>query len=121
MPNNENSQLDDKLSTHLVFGTSVAGNISFSTPAIVDCQLEGEIRGAKKITIGEKASVRAKIFAFDIIVFGKIEGDLEAVNAVHLKKSAKVFGNIKAPKISIEEGVYFSGSCEMIPVRENIE
>lgn len=118
MSSPESTYSDDKLVAHLVSGTTVSGNISFSASAVVDCQLEGEIRGAKRITIGEHATVRAKIFAFDIIVHGKVEGDLEAVHAVHLKKPAKVFGNIKSPKISIEEGVYFSGRCEMQHVKE---
>jgi cytoskeletal protein CcmA (bactofilin family) len=63
--------------------------------------------------IGEDAVVTAKIMAGVVICRGKVTGDIVATEKVKLLAPAMVTASVKAPVISIEEGVMLNGSLEM--------
>ena len=63
--------------------------------------------------VGKTAVVKAKIVGQEIVVFGTVQGDIQAAKRLVLKQPAQVSGNISAPTLSIEEGVMFQGSCRM--------
>jgi len=57
--------------------------------------------------------VKANIKAQLIVVEGTVEGDLSAEKSIFVKETAKVWGNISAPTVSILEGASFSGNIDM--------
>ena len=65
------------------------------------------------LTIGEGAEVRAKISGQVVVIRGKVEGNVTAKEKVELLASARLIGNISAPKLIISEGVVFDGDCSM--------
>ncbi|MFN3813898.1 MAG: polymer-forming cytoskeletal protein, partial [Aquificaceae bacterium] len=48
----------------------------------------------------------------DVIVYGKIEGDIRA-KSVELKSGSKVDGNIRTTELVIERGAMYNGECRM--------
>ena len=90
------------------------GELSGDEDLVIQATVEGTIAyQKKKITIGEQGKVRADIEALVIIVEGTVEGDLHGVEAVIIKKTANVSGNLFAPQITLEEGATFNGRIEM--------
>jgi cytoskeletal protein CcmA (bactofilin family) len=57
--------------------------------------------------------VRANIFAKDVCIHGKVDGNITGVNRVELKKSALLNGNIDTQRIVIEDGAFFKGSIDI--------
>jgi len=108
-----NDGLTGRAETTLSHGTSVAGKLSFSAAATIDCAVEGEIVAKAPITIGRNAIIKAKILGTTITVLGTVDGSIEASERLILSKSAKVRAEVKTPSISIEEGAAFEGSCSM--------
>ena len=91
-------------------GTKISGKLYFEGSVHVDGNLDGEIDG-KEITIGENAVVTAQIRADSIVVSGKVEGDITATHRIEIRATAKISGNITAPRLIIQEGAIFEGSC----------
>lgn len=99
-------------SGYLDRGTKVAGKLHFEDPARIDGEVEGEIHG-KSITIGESATVTAQITADSVVVWGKVKGEISASQRIEIRPTAKVQGNVTAPKLIIHEGAIFDGHCAM--------
>ena len=99
-------------SAYLDRGAKVSGKLHFEGPARIDGQVDGEING-KEVTIGESAVVTAQITAESVVVCGKVKGEITASQRIEIRPTAKVSGNISAPKLVVQEGAVFEGSCSM--------
>jgi cytoskeletal protein CcmA (bactofilin family) len=99
-------------STYLDLGTKISGKLHFEGTARIDGNIDGEIDG-KEVTIGEGAVATAQIRADSIIVSGKVKGDITATEKIELRPTAKIIGNITAPKVIVHDGAIFEGHCSM--------
>ena len=94
-------------------GTEFKGVLSFEGTIRVDGKVEGEIVSKDTLIAGDSAYLNGDITVGTIISSGKIEGNVNAGQRVHLIAPANVQGNIRTPKLIIEEGVIFDGKAEM--------
>jgi cytoskeletal protein CcmA (bactofilin family) len=94
-------------------GSRVSGQLSFQGPARIDANVEGEIQCHGKLTIGEGAEVRAKVSGQIVVIHGRVEGNVTAKEKLELIAPARLYGNVKTPRLSITEGVVFDGDCSM--------
>lgn len=92
----------------------VKGELSGSEDLIVDGEVEGSIslRG-QTLTIGPNGRVRANIEARNVIIHGRLNGDIHATERVDLRKSASLSGDISTARISIEDGAFFKGGIDI--------
>ncbi len=99
------------------------GSLSFNDA--VNLKINGQFTGSLNtkgtLTIGQTASVEANITGDNIIVAGKIKGDVTAHKMLVLMPTATLKGNISTPKLNIVEGALFQGNCQMIEESLNIE
>ncbi len=79
----------------------------------VDGKVDGEILSKDTLIASDGAFLQGEVSVGTIILSGKIVGNINASQKVHLLAPANVQGNIKTPKLIIEEGVTFNGKCEM--------
>jgi len=98
---------------YLYKGSRASGQLSFQGPARIDGIVDGEIHCQGPLTIGESAEIKAKITAEQVVIHGKVEGNVSAKEKIELIAPARVIGNIDAPKLVITEGVLFDGDCCM--------
>ena len=89
------------------------GTIMFEGTARIDGRLEGDISTDGTLVIGEEAVVEGNIVARTVICAGNITGDIDASERVELVPPAVVTGRIKAPRLSLQEGVSFLGTSEV--------
>lgn len=83
-----------------------------------DLVVEGRVTGtvqlrSNTLTIGPQGEVKARVFAHTILVEGKVNGDLYASERISIRESAKIEGNIYAPRISLDDGARFRGAIDM--------
>ena len=92
----------------------VVGQIYSKEDLYVDGEVEGSItlRG-QTLTIGPNGRVRANIEARNVIVHGRLDGDIHATERVELRKSAALTGDIATARISIEDGAFFKGGIDI--------
>ena len=94
--------------------TELSGAIKSSGTVRVDGKFEGEINTTSDLIIGEEGFVGAKVRAFNIIIAGRLEGDLEAQGKLEIVPTGVLIGNAKTGVLIIEEGAVFKGQVEML-------
>lgn len=94
---------------------AMQGSLVFSDPVNlrVNGKFEGTLTTKGSLTIGKSADVRADIIGEIITIAGNLKGKIKASILLKFTASAHVIGDIESPKILIEEGAIFSGTCKM--------
>jgi cytoskeletal protein CcmA (bactofilin family) len=110
----ENYYNNKKIRTVLGKNTYFNGKLTFKDSLKINGSFIGSIDASGLLVIGEGAMVQANISAESIIISGTIKGDVFARDKVEMLTTGRVYGNIKAKKIKISDGVIFNGRCEMI-------
>jgi cytoskeletal protein CcmA (bactofilin family) len=107
--------------TYLGPNVIVDGTVSGNEPVFVEGTVKGRINLRADLRIGTQARVEATVHAKNVVVEGKLEGDVSADERVELVASATVDGNIRAPKIVVAEGARFRGSVDMGKPKEGAQ
>ncbi len=96
-------------------GVTITGQIYSKEDLIIDGEVEGTVEAHEhKLTIGPNGKVKAGIKAKDVVVLGQVQGNVEAADKMEIKKDARLVGDIKTARISIEDGAVFKGSIDII-------
>jgi cytoskeletal protein CcmA (bactofilin family) len=94
---------------------TIKGQIFSREDLLVDGEVEGAIEVTEhRFTVGPNGRVRAGVKAREIVVLGSIEGNVEAVDKIDIRKDARLIGDIKTSRIVIEDGAYFKGSIDIV-------
>jgi len=93
----------------------IKGNIRFSGELAFDGKLDGEIHTDGLLTLGDGAVINGNINAQSVVVRGKVNGNINAKEKIDIKSKAELFGDIRAVKLVIEEGVTYVGKTEVNP------
>jgi cytoskeletal protein CcmA (bactofilin family) len=99
-----------------VIGKSVQirGEVKGSEDLVVDGLVEGTITLAEnRLTIGPHATVTANVAARDVVIQGRLNGDIKASGRVELRAGCDLIGDIVTLRISIEENAMFRGKVEL--------
>ncbi len=113
---------EGRLSGFVGHGTILSGDTNFQAMLRVDGQLVGTVTSdSGTLLVGSNGQVDANISVASAVVNGVINGDIIASEKVQLGRTARVVGNIQTPRILIEEGAIFEGSCAMMKSREAVE
>lgn len=83
-----------------------------------DLQIDGKVEGpvsvrGHRLTVGRSGQVNAEVSARELVVFGKVTGNINANDRVEIKKDGAVIGDIQTTRISIEDGAIFKGRIEI--------
>ena len=93
----------------------VKGNLKFAGELTFEGKLDGEIHTDGVLTLGDSAIINGNIAAQSVVVRGKVTGNISAKDKIEIKAKAEVFGDVRATKLAIEEGVIFVGKTEVNP------
>ncbi len=93
----------------------IKGNLKFSGELTLEGKLEGEVQTDGVLNLGDTAVVNGNINAQSVVVRGKINGNINAKEKIEIKAKAELFGDIRATKLVVEEGVTFVGKTEVNP------
>jgi cytoskeletal protein CcmA (bactofilin family) len=92
----------------------VEGHIRSQEDLIIEGEVEGTIEMTEhRLIIAANGKVRANVKAREIEVLGSIQGKIEAVEKVYIRKTAELIGDIHSAGIIIEDGGYIKGSIEL--------
>lgn len=98
---------------HIGKSVVIKGELSGSEDLYLDGEVEGTIElSGNSLTIGPNGRIRAHAHAKDIVIHGKVNGNIRA-DRVELKKSALVTGDMITQRIVIEDGAFFKGAIDI--------
>ena len=93
----------------------LTGNLKFAGELTFDGKLDGDISSEGVLTLGDNAVIRGNLNVNSVVVRGKINGNVSAREKIEIKAKAELFGDIRSPRLVIEEGVTFVGKSEVNP------
>jgi cytoskeletal protein CcmA (bactofilin family) len=92
----------------------IKGEVSGSESLYIDGRVEGSINLAgNRVTVGRNGVVAANINAREIVVLGKVRGNLTASDRVDIRNEGSLTGDVVAQRISIEDGAFFKGGIDI--------
>jgi len=91
------------------------GSLKFAGELTFDGKLDGDINSDGNLNLGDNAIIKGNVNASTVVVRGKINGNVVAREKIEIKAKTELFGDIRAPKLVIEEGVTFVGKTEVNP------
>ena len=92
----------------------IKGEVSGSESLYIDGRVEGSINlPGNRVTIGRNGVVAANVVAREIVVIGKLKGNLTASDRVDIRNEGSLTGDVIAQRISIEDGAYFKGGIDI--------
>ncbi len=104
--------MKNKEYTFLGKDTKFEGKLDFHGSIRIDGHVKGEISAnGGNLIIGDKSMIEANIHVSSVVISGEIHGNIIAEERVDIHSPGKVFGNIQAPILVIEEGSIFEGDC----------
>jgi len=92
----------------------IKGEVTGSESLYIDGRVEGSISLAgNRVTVGRNGVVSANINAREIVVLGKVRGNLTASDRVDIRSDGSLTGDVVAARISIEDGAFFKGGIDI--------
>ena len=102
-------------------GSEIEGRYTFSGTVMLNGRFKGEISTTDILIIGDKGVMNGDVRAGQVLISGEVVGNVSAAERVELKRTARVFGDVEAPVVVVEEGVLFEGHCRMTKANPNTE
>lgn len=99
---------------HIGKSVQIKGELTGSEDLYLDGSIEGTIDlRDHSLIIGPNGKIKAGITARDLVVHGRIEGNVTASGRVELRKSCTLIGDVSTQRIVIEDGAFFKGAIDI--------
>ena len=94
-------------------GSHFSGELTFEETFRIDGRFEGKIHSGSELILGDSAEVSAEIEVGRLSVNGTLRGSVRASERIELLASSRVYADLSAPILKVEEGAFLQGSCKM--------
>ncbi len=95
-------------------GLFVKGEITGSESLFIDGKVEGSVNlPGNRVTVGRNGQVAASVAAREIVILGKVRGNVSASDRVDIRAEGALTGDVMAARISIEDGAFFKGGIDI--------
>jgi cytoskeletal protein CcmA (bactofilin family) len=104
---------------HIGKSVVIRGELTGNEDLYLDGEIEGNINlRDHKLVIGPNGKIKATITARDVVVHGRVEGNISASERVELKRSCSLTGDVTTQRIVIEDGAFFKGAIDIKEPKE---
>lgn len=92
----------------------IKGEVSGSESLFIDGRVEGTINfPGNRVTIGRNGSVAANITANEVVIMGKVQGNVDCADRLDIRNEGLLAGDVITHRISVEEGAILKGGVEV--------
>ena len=113
-PANRNAVLNTQEQATIGKSLVIKGEVTGSESLYIDGKVEGSIQlPGNRVTVGRNGQVSANINAREVVVLGKVRGNLNASDRVDIRNEGSLTGDVIAQRISIEDGAFFKGGIDI--------
>ena len=92
----------------------IKGEVTGSESLYIDGRVEGSINlPGNRVTVGRNGVVSANILAREVVVLGKVKGNLTASDRLDIRNEGSLTGDVVAQRVSIEDGAFFKGGIDI--------
>lgn len=113
--NNQNKNIAAPIEQATIGRTLVIkGELTAAEALYIDGRIEGKITlPDHRVTIGRNGSVQANINAREVVVMGKVNGNIECTDRIDIRSEGSVTGDVSTIRISVEDGAVLKGGVEV--------
>lgn len=101
---------EEKLDTIVSSNITIEGNFRSTGNIRLDCTILGEV-DSESLFIGENCNIKGTVRCENIIIAGKIDGNVFCNGKMHIKETGIIDGDIVVNILSMDEGSMFTGNC----------
>lgn len=94
-------------------GTMFRGHVELNGLLRIDGDFSGSIKTDGRVIIGQRGRADCAIEAGSVVIGGLFRGEILASEKIVLLSSSIVVGRVSAPRLVVESGVRFSGTCQI--------
>ncbi len=92
----------------------IKGEVTGSESLYIDGRVEGAINlSGNRVTVGRNGQIQANINAKEVVILGKVKGNITASDRVDIRNEGSLTGDVICQRISIEDGAYFKGGIDI--------
>ena len=91
------------------------GEMSFEKGLRLQGRFEGKMNTPGRLHVAKEARMQADVDCSAVIVEGDVKGNLSANDRIELKATARYEGDLKASKLTVDEGAIFNGHVSVGP------
>jgi cytoskeletal protein CcmA (bactofilin family) len=102
-----------EISGFLDEGTEFEGELRFRDTMRIDGKFRGKINSKSVLIIGEAADISGDIVVSHVSINGRVNGKINADKKIEIHSKGRVYCNISTPNLTIEDGAFFHGNCNM--------
>ena len=100
----------------------IKGEISGNESLYIDGRIEGTvILKDHRVTVGRNGVVAANITAREVVIMGKVAGNVECSDRVDIRSEGSLTGDVVSQRISVEDGALLRGSVQLTPADQKRE
>ena len=102
-----------QIATYIGADTKIEGTVITKTSVRVDGQIAGGVCADGSVIVSKSGRIKGNVIAENVVVAGRVEGDMQIKDKTNIEPCGEVFGNITTSKILIDEESVFQGNCNM--------
>jgi cytoskeletal protein CcmA (bactofilin family) len=99
----------------LVQGSAFEGLVALSRPARIEGTVHGDVVAEDLLWIGESGRIEGRVEAEEVVVAGRLDGEVRARRRIELLPTARVSASLDAPRLVLAEGSFLEGRCRCGP------
>lgn len=108
-------EADKTAKTIISEDVEITGNVKSANHIQFDGKLNGDLNCTGVATLGKTAAIKGNVNADSVTIAGNVVGNVTAKDRIEMKSTAKVQGDIRAKRLTVEDGVTFVGKSEVNP------
>ena len=97
----------------LTSGSKIIGTVITDSDMRVDGSIDGDVKCAGKIVIGESGMIKGTVECQNADIMGKLEGKIAVTHSLALRATSNLTGEIQTGTLVIEPNAMFNGTCQM--------
>jgi cytoskeletal protein CcmA (bactofilin family) len=106
---------DQAAKTVIAEDVEIVGSVKSTGDIHLSGKLSGDLTCNGNATIGQSANIKGNISADSTTISGQVNGNVSAKDRIEMKATARVNGDIRAKRLTVEDGVTFVGKSEVNP------
>ena len=97
----------------------IKGDLTGEEDLVIEGKVEGKVHLPNhRLTIGQGGNVQAEVHAKSVVVIGRVAGNVSAGERLEVQASGIVDGDVRSPRLSVQEGAVLNGSIQMSAAKE---
>ncbi len=102
-----------ELNTIIGKGTKFKGNLNVQNSLRIDGTVVGDVHSTDTVIVGKDGEVQGQVKGKQVLLAGKVQGNVIASDRIYLESKAVIQGDIRASRLIVDEGAMFDGKCSM--------